>query len=1049
MLNIYKTNKIEIITEVLSKELLINPPYITEKLNISIQNYFLSKWMRDQITLKNEISALYEFQTLSKHTEELIRIFEHDKKIKSWNYESIKWSIVESLEELGEFKESWPLINWIKKFINNKGVLNNEIYSLCEKIAEAFSEYILYRPETLEKWYKTDYQSSKLFSGLNEDQYWQPILFKLIVKNKLHKPICIYMQEIIKNIGQYKNNLKISIPKNIYLVITNSLSKLQISFYSNLAEITNINIYLLSPGYELWNRVSIEEGEIFTNRSYNFENIETKFCKFIANFEKLIEEVTLSEELKVNSHTPFIDPTINVKQNYKSNLLHQIQKKIVTGYNYKFKIHEEDKSFIFRGCKNLLKELEYIKEKIIEICSHNKGVSFSDILIASNQINILKPYLKYIFNSNIKIPYFLSKENYKDISPVYNFLHLILEISNKKLGIVEIEYLLSDPIFQRINNFNNSEKEEILILLKDSGFHWGINSKERLGENKNNLEWCIKRFILGLIYGEDFYIEKYELIPFNPSNTSIDINKWIVILNQIKSIIESLRSSNSFNNWIIKFKEIFSKLEVKDDNLNEDINNLNNILYDFSKNIDSDVIIDLSVLINIFNNHFNNQKSNLDRRKNEVLISNLEDSRHIPHKITFLMGMNQIVYPRNINRENFNLINNQFRFGDPSLIDKEKYLFLELLISCREQFIVSWSNYDMENNLLEISSPIRQLINLLKNEVDIAYQNTLVKDLNINESNEIISPTNNYKEGLVSTLEFEDKRFKDNKLKLPELINWFKSPQLYWLKQKNIFPKKKFIYNPSDEGINNFQKYKLFNNLLVDLKIDDKNFKEKLNKLEIKRELISNGIISPQNRIYINQLEVHNLIQSMIKNFIYLNNIKRKYLKVNSNKIEFYKCNNQMIELIHTNINFVKKSEIWIKLLFIASFEKDIDKALIIYRKNNLYCTETLLAPTPLKASQLMEEYFTIYKNSIKNCLPLPPESSFKYISASIRNKDSIKAFIDEWVGNKNFTLGERDKPEMQICYGYEKDPYFFLNNKNFRELSLKLYKPLIESSFK
>ena len=75
MLNIYKTNRIELISDLLAKELLINPPPLTENLNISIQNYSLGLWMRDQITLSNEISALYEFKTITTFTEEIIKSF--------------------------------------------------------------------------------------------------------------------------------------------------------------------------------------------------------------------------------------------------------------------------------------------------------------------------------------------------------------------------------------------------------------------------------------------------------------------------------------------------------------------------------------------------------------------------------------------------------------------------------------------------------------------------------------------------------------------------------------------------------------------------------------------------------------------------------------------------------------------------------------------------------------------------------------------------------------------------------------------------------------
>jgi len=217
LLNIYKTNKIELISEVLAKQLIINPPFITENLKISIQNYFLGQWIKDQITLKNNISALYEFQTLAEYTEGIIRNIYKDQKFKSWNYESIKWSIIESFEELGEFKESWPLTSWINKFITNKKILNSEIYALIVRITKVFSDYILYRPEMIEKWHNIDLGNSNLFSGLNEDQYWQPILFKLIERT-LNKPICIFMREIITDINKLKNSSEITIPKDLYII---------------------------------------------------------------------------------------------------------------------------------------------------------------------------------------------------------------------------------------------------------------------------------------------------------------------------------------------------------------------------------------------------------------------------------------------------------------------------------------------------------------------------------------------------------------------------------------------------------------------------------------------------------------------------------------------------------------------------------------------------------------------------------------------------------------------------------------------------------------
>ncbi len=1052
MLNIYKTNRIELIGEVLAKELLVNPPFITDNLKISIQNYFLSKWIKDQITLKNDINALCEFQTLAEYTEELVRNLYKDQKVKSWNFESIKWSIIESLEELGEFKESWPLINWINKFINNNKILDSEIYALTLRITKVFSEYILYRPEMIEKWHNTELKNSNLFIGLKKDQYWQPILFKLIERN-LNKPICIFMREIINDINNLKNSSKIKIPKNIYIVASNNLSKLQISFYSKLSELTNVSIYLLSPGNDLWNRINIEDGPISLDNNNKKQyllkdSIESIFCKFIANFEKLIEETTFNEEIKVNLQLPFIDPTIDLKKNHKSLLLHQIQKSLIYSNNKNFNIGDNDESIIFRGCNNILIELEYIKNEIISICASNKNINYCDILVATNQLNSLKPYLKFVFNSDERIPYFLSIQNDKEKSPIYKLLKIFIEIANKKITINEIRELLSEDTLQSIYNFNNAEKEEILSYLIDSGFHWGISRKERLGEYKNSLDWCIKRFTLGQIYSVDFYIKKTDINSYSPNNPSIDINKWILILNEIVRIIKSLRSNNSFGNWISIFRKIFHNNVIENEKFNDEINNLFKILEDISKNINSEVILDLNVINEILNTYINSPTSNLDRRKNEVLISTIENSRLLPHKIIFLMGMNQKIYPKTIDKDKINILNNEYRFGDPSLIEKEKYFFLELLLSCREKFIISWSNYDFENNALEISSPIRKLINLLRNQMGINQQNNFITDMKINRSqNKMLNNKSlDTNQGLIKKLEFKNEDSQNKKYKLSELIKWFKSPQLYWLRKRNIFPKKKFIHNPSDEKISNYEKFKLLNNLLSDIDIEETDYKIKLNELKIKEMIISNGIISPKNNIYINELEVHKLIQSLIYNFKDLNNIQRKYQKSESNKFEYFKCDNKIIELIHSNINFQKRSETWIKLLFISILDKDINKAQIIYRKNNIYNIETLNAPCKIDAIKLIDQYLNIYHNSLEYCLPLPPESSYKYIFSLMKNKNHEKAFIDEWIGNKNFNLGERDKPEMQLCYGYKKDPNFFLNNEYFQELSIQLYKPLIAS---
>ena len=134
MLNLYKSNKIEVISELLAEELKICPPPINEKLEIVVPNYFLGNWLREQITIKNKISALYELKTISTYTESLLTNFFPAIDMSAWNFESIKWGIIDSLEELNSFKESFPLRNWINKYLDNKKTIDGDIYNLTKKI---------------------------------------------------------------------------------------------------------------------------------------------------------------------------------------------------------------------------------------------------------------------------------------------------------------------------------------------------------------------------------------------------------------------------------------------------------------------------------------------------------------------------------------------------------------------------------------------------------------------------------------------------------------------------------------------------------------------------------------------------------------------------------------------------------------------------------------------------------------------------------------------------------------------------------------------------
>ncbi len=1057
MLNIYKSNKIEVISELLAEELKICPPPINEKLEIVVPNYFLGNWLREQITIKNKISALYELKTVSTYTESLLTNFFPAIDMSAWNFESIKWGIIDSLEELNSFKESFPLRNWINKYLDNKKTIDGDIFNLTKKITNNFIDYLIFRPEMISEWNRYEINSLNLFKNLNSDQFWQPILYKLLEKKIAEKPSCLYMIEVIKNLRKIKN-FQIKVPNQIYIFSDNNLSKLHINFYSELSKFIKVNLYLLSPGEDLWNRINCLEGELEfddneSKLNLNSTNIEKIFGKFGANFQKLIEENIYKEGINLKNNLIYIDPTTDFHNKKNIPLLNQIQKRLIDNNSVDFIVNERDDSILLCEHFNQNSQFEYLRNKIIEIINSCENIKYSDIAVLSPQTNLIKPYLRYIFNNELingeKIPYFFIDEDNHDSSGIYEFLIDITEIASEKITLEKLDYILSKKVTQNIFDFNITEKDEIIFLLTQAGFHWGLDDKERLGEEKNTLDWCINRITLGIIYDKEVNLSTFNLKPFSYKNISLDLNKWVKILIHLKKYINLIRGSFSYSNWVEKIKFILKSIAYSNSNFNLEISEINRILDNHAIPLIPDDLILLKVFREILISCINKAKYQSKSRVNKILVSDIENSRHIPHKVIFLIDMNSVNYPKLPNSENINLLKNKYHLGDPSVFEREKYAFLELLIACRDKFIVTWVKNDKDNKKLDVSFPIKELISFFDSFLNQSHRELIIKDYDLNK-NEIIDLDkskiikSNY--SLIKDLNWNEKKFDIKNYKLSELIYWFKTPQKYWLNKNNISPKEIFIHHSDEEYVSNLQKSQLITKIIQKVQIDNHNIIDDLNKLNINDQLAENGIIMPKNSIFTKEKEIKDLLSSLSASLSQHNKINKIYVKLNTNKEEYLIADDTVIELINANLSLSRLTEAWIKLLFISSLKRNIKRTKVIFRTENNYKSQIIQSPGATESNLILEEYINIFKNYSEKCLPLPPESSYKYVEAKIKSKNEKKAFTDKWIGNKNFSKGERDNIEMKMCFGNEKEPDFFLGNNNFDQLSCRLYGPLIKA---
>ena len=136
--------------------------------------------------------------------------------------------------------------------------------------------------------------------------------------------------------------------------------------------------------------------------------------------------------------------------------------------------------------------------------------------------------------------------------------------------------------------------------------------------------------------------------------------------------------------------------------------------------------------------------------------------------------------------------------------------------------------------------------------------------------------------------------------------------------------------------------------------------------------------------------------------------------------------------------------------ILLCAYDNSIKKTVVIARSNSstkLDSYEAMLSLRPissLKAEMIIEELKNQAHNGLSQCWPIPPDSGWQLAKARYKNSSECNEFFRKtWIGTFN-KEGERNKPEMQLCFGYKAEPEIFLENESFVKCFDLLYKPLI-----
>ena len=736
MLTLYRSNRAELLAQLLATQLRLEPPGPLEQIQVIVNTWPTSRWLGEQIALGNGagIAANLRFPFPTAQLRQLVdQLLEEEPSPgpDPWRAQNLVWPLLELLPALLQEPAAAPLQRWLVQRQGHSRLqqLDQPLWQLGRAIADALDDYGLYRPAMLEAWLAGEAVDGQ-GKPLAEQLHWQPLLVQRLAEQLPQRPFGLRARELIRRLHEgWRPSHQPSQPLRLFGL--SSLAPVQVELLQALSAWLPVELFLLTPCRDLWQRrdpLSAQE-PLGHDWLLAVPGLEARFGRLGAEFQQLLEGSGESQLGQAREGDLFFLPAQAASAEARpATLLEQLQERLAEGDadatgGAALHYSPGDSSLEFHACPGRLRQLQIVRDRLLQLLAADPSLEPRDILVMTPQVEAFAPLVGAVFADSgatgVQLPWRLTDRSQQSEAGISQGLLELLQLGGERLTATALERLLACAPLLRAHGLGDDDAAAITATLQAAGFRWGLDAAARGGEACHSLEWAIDRLVLGLVLPEQPGLAPGEVAPLAMAGSLEQQGRWLALLRRLLAQLRWLGQPRTPADWVSGLRSRLVELFGEGGERQWELQSIQAVLADWKAVAgNSDLLLAAPVVAELLGERLSEGSGRFGHRSGALTISALEPMRAIPHRVVVLMGLDAGAFPRQRQRPGFHLLEQRRQLGDPNSGDQDRYVLLESLLSARQHLLVSWSNRDERTGeALEASTPVRQWLQWLQREL--------------------------------------------------------------------------------------------------------------------------------------------------------------------------------------------------------------------------------------------------------------------------------------------------------------------------------------------
>lgn len=680
-INLYSSNRLEKLAEKCAALFHDDPlsPLVPEI--IVVQSRGMARWLSMQFAGHLSIWANGRFPFPNKFVSEIFSdVLGRGSDTSFYDRKKAVWQFMDLLGQSAE--ESF-----VDKSLSSYLADPLKRFQLAGQLADLFDQYIIYRPDLLLSWEQ------------GEGNDWQAELWRMMCLRYEQSNRAVVLQDFLKKLQADPPRL----PHRLTLFGISSLSPFHLEVFNALSNHIQVNLFFMNPCPHWWGDI-VPEKEILRRESSRKGDDSSYFESgnpLLASMGHLARDfLCLLQDRNCREYDLFVDED-------DTSALSSIQHDILE-LNCGEVPCDKDDSIIINSCHSRMREVEILQDHLLALFDNDSSLASGDIIVMAPDIELYSPLVQAVFDLEYDhphyIPFAVADRKAGSGSRLIEAFFALLDLAGGRFEASQIVQMVKKTAFR--NRFSLSEADCVLFekWVQDLAICWGKDKDHKLMHGlpdyeENTWQAGLDRLLLGYAMqgGDEFFAGMLPYANFDESDTEL-LGRVLESLSVLFGWLEKLPEKRDLRRWSEDLyhllDECFMPGQEEDISLQTALGELAEMedQSGFSEEIGLDVLrchLQLAV---------NEEKSARGFLSGGVTFCSLLPMRAIPFKVVCLIGMNDGEFPRPRFASTFDMINRFPRAGDRNSRLDDRYLFLEALVSARQQLYISFQGQSVRDD---------------------------------------------------------------------------------------------------------------------------------------------------------------------------------------------------------------------------------------------------------------------------------------------------------------------------------------------------------------